>query len=228
MCFSRHAEPPHGAGPREPTGNAIRAIGYHSLGATAEPRSAHGHWHCPWPGTGPIGVVRIVSGAACHRTGTERWLGFSEQRFAFDKWNACRLMLRCRWRAEAVLSGRAPRHQASTRRAWRPRPIWQHPMWRHPQRIPLSPPALPVGNNGGTSTPEGSLSPVDDSEFSTQPSGGDAYGQRPDRMQEVRIRIDRLIKYLDLQVLLQHFLPQDLELHLRQAVAQAAVNAEAK
>ena len=26
MCFPRHAEPPHGAGPREPTGNAIRAF----------------------------------------------------------------------------------------------------------------------------------------------------------------------------------------------------------
>ena len=25
MCFPRHAEPPHGAGPREPTGNAVRA-----------------------------------------------------------------------------------------------------------------------------------------------------------------------------------------------------------
>ena len=35
----------------------------------------------------------------------QRWSGFSKQRFAFDKWNTCRLMLRCRYRGVVEATG---------------------------------------------------------------------------------------------------------------------------
>ena len=45
-------------------------------------------------------------------------------------------------------------------------------------------------------------------------------------MQKIRVRIDRLIQHLDLEVLPQHFLPQNLQLHLCQPVAQATMDTE--
>src|ERR1700712_4738556 len=61
-----------------------------------------------------------------------------------------------------------------------------------------------------------------------EPSGRQADRERLDPAQEVRIRIDRLSHHLDLEVAPYHFFPQDLELHLGEPVAQAAVDAETK
>ena len=55
-----------------------------------------------------------------------------------------------------------------------------------------------------------------------------SHRQRADRVQEVRVGVDRLVQHLDLQVAAQHLLPQDAQLQLGQAVAQAAMDAEAE
>ena len=56
----------------------------------------------------------------------------------------------------------------------------------------------------------------------------DPHRQGADSAQEVGIRVDRLVQHLDAEVLAQDFLPQDLELELGEAVAEAAVNAKAE
>src|SRR5262249_14880788 len=59
-------------------------------------------------------------------------------------------------------------------------------------------------------------------------SGGDAYRQIADRVQEIGVSINRLVLHFDLQIAAQYFLPQDLQLHFRQAIAQTAMDAKAK
>jgi hypothetical protein len=49
-----------------------------------------------------------------------------------------------------------------------------------------------------------------------------------DRAQEVRVGVDRLVRYLDLQIAVQDFLPQDAQLQFGETVAEAAVNTEAE
>src|SRR5580693_3661741 len=59
-------------------------------------------------------------------------------------------------------------------------------------------------------------------------SGGEAYRQRFDRAQEVRVGVDRLVQYFDLQIAVQDFLPEDAQLKFGETVAEAAVNTEAE
>src|SRR5689334_14571696 len=59
-------------------------------------------------------------------------------------------------------------------------------------------------------------------------SGPNDHRQRPDAADEVGIEADRRAHDLRSQVSLQHLLPQDLQLQLGQAVADAAVDAGAE
>src|SRR5215212_7786981 len=56
----------------------------------------------------------------------------------------------------------------------------------------------------------------------------DQHRQRADAADEIRVEPDRRSDDLDVEVAFQHLLPQDFQLHLGQAVADAAMDAGAE